>query len=46
MSAVDKDIEILTLRQQLAVLQRQIDKPRPPRRVIPSMASALTRDAW
>jgi hypothetical protein len=27
-SATDKDIEILTLRHQLAVLQRQTDKPR------------------
>lgn len=28
MSAVDKDIDILTLRHQLGALQRQIDKPR------------------
>ena len=28
MSGTDKDIEILALRHQLAVVQRQIDKPR------------------
>jgi putative transposase len=28
MSATNKDIDILTLRHQLGVLQRQIDKPR------------------
>ena len=28
MSDSDKDVEILTLRHQLGVLQRQIDKPR------------------
>ena len=28
MSDTDKDIEILTLRHQLAILQRQTDKPR------------------
>jgi putative transposase len=36
MSDADKDIEILTLRHQLGVLQRQIDKPRltPPDRAL------------
>jgi putative transposase len=28
MSDSDKDVEILALRHQLAILQRQIDKPR------------------
>lgn len=45
MSAVDKDIEILTLRHQLAVL-RQIDRPR----VTPAdrafLAALLDRLAW
>lgn len=31
MSDVDKDVEILALRRQLAVLQRQIDRPASPR---------------
>lgn len=32
MSNTDKDIEILVLRHQLAVLQRRIDKPGSPHR--------------
>jgi hypothetical protein len=36
MSDIEKNIEILTLRHQLAILQRQIDKPRltPPDRAL------------
>jgi putative transposase len=43
MSDTNKDIEILTLRHQLAVLQRQIDKPRftPPERAL--LAALLHR---
>jgi transposase InsO family protein len=43
MSDLDKNIEILTLRHQLAILQRQIDKPRltPPDRIF--LAALLHR---
>jgi putative transposase len=45
MSDTDKDIEILTLRHQLAVLQRQIDKPRlaPPDRAFLALLHRLSR---
>ena len=42
MSDIDKDIEILTLRHQLAVLQRQIDKPRLTRPTVPSSPPSST----
>src|SRR5258705_3941833 len=43
MSDLDKNVEILTLRHQLAILQRQIDKPRrtPPDRAF--LAALLHR---
>ncbi|PIA98512.1 integrase [Streptomyces sp. HG99] len=43
MGAVDKDIEILTLRHQLAVLQRQIDRPRVTRADRAFLAALLHR---
>jgi hypothetical protein len=41
MSRVDKDIEILALRHQLAVLQRHVDKPPHPARAGVPRRSAL-----
>jgi hypothetical protein len=46
MSSTDKDIEILALRHQLAVLQRQIDKPRftpPDRAFLAALLHTLPR---
>jgi putative transposase len=43
MSDTDKDIEILTLRHQLAILQRQTSKPRLSRTDRPLLAALLHR---
>jgi putative transposase len=47
MSDTDKDIEILTLRHQLAIMQRQVDKPRltPPDRAPSSPLSCTESPA-
>jgi putative transposase len=43
MSDIDKDIEILALRHQLAVLQRQVGRPASPRPTGRSLAALLHR---
>ena len=49
MSGTDKDTEILALRHQLAVVQRQIDKPRltlcVPRIASTALTSGVARSA-
>jgi hypothetical protein len=42
MSDTNKDIEILTLRHQLAILQRQVDKPRLTPQTAPSSPLSCT----